>query len=90
MRLIDADGIKDSIKWNRTDADDLIKYYIDSAPTVDAVPVVHAKWNLADDGDGIVCSNCGEDFCTIVYEEERMLYCPHCGAKMDLEDDKNE
>lgn len=43
------------------------------------------KWTLASDGDGIVCSVCGADFCTIVHETERFHYCPNCGAKMSGE-----
>lgn len=53
-----------------------------SAPTVDAVPVVHGRWEEADDGDGVVCSVCREDFCTIYLEAERFNYCPSCGAHM--------
>ena len=55
---------------------------IEDAPTVDAVEVVHGRWEEADDGDGAVCSVCREDFCNIIFEVERFLYCPNCGAKM--------
>ena len=51
---------------------------------VDAVPVVHGRWEEADDGDGVVCSVCREDFCNIYLEVDRFNYCPNCGAKMDL------
>ncbi len=44
---------------------------------------VHGRWEEASDGDGAVCSVCREDFCTITYEQERLHYCPNCGAKMD-------
>ena len=50
--------------------------------TVDAVEVVHGRWTEAEDGDGAVCSVCGEDFCNIYLEVERFLYCPNCGADM--------
>ena len=46
----------------------------------------HGRWTEAEDGDGAVCSVCGEDFCNVYLEVERFLYCPNCGAKMDLED----
>lgn len=49
---------------------------IAKAPTVDAVPVVHGRWKEADDGDGAVCSVCGEDFCNVYLEVERFNYCP--------------
>lgn len=42
-----------------------------------------AKWELAVDGDGLVCSKCGTDFCTIVHETEKFKYCPNCRAKID-------
>ena len=40
-------------------------------------------WEEADDGDGVVCSVCREDFCTIIHETERFKYCPNCGVKME-------
>lgn len=60
---------------------------INEQPTVDAVPVVHAKW-LHDDYGANYCSKCYE----YAYEDEkyRMIwhvrYCPSCGAKMDEEE----
>ena len=57
---------------------------VDNAPTVDAVEVVHGRWEEADDGDGLICSVCREDFCNIYLETDRFNYCPNCGAKMDL------
>ena len=39
-------------------------------------------WEKSDDGDGVVCSICGEDFCTIIHETDRFKYCPNCGANM--------
>lgn len=46
----------------------------------------HGKWILAEDGDGVVCSCCGKDFCILVYETDDFKYCPNCGTLMDLED----
>ena len=50
-------------------------------PIVDAVEVVHGRWNepyrLY-----VTCSNCGTGY--VKYEFiERANYCPNCGAKMD-------
>lgn len=63
-------------------------------PSVDAVPVVHGRWEA--DSDGIpVCSVCDEIapqrlHCDTLHEtltyDVRLIktpYCPHCGAKMD-------
>lgn len=52
---------------------------IDEAPITE---VKRGRWYLADDGDGVVCSECGEDFCNIYLEVDRFKYCPNCGAYM--------
>lgn len=58
---------------------------VDAIPAADVALVVHGRWGEADDGDGAVCSVCGEDFCNVYLEVERFNYCPNCGAKMDAE-----
>lgn len=40
------------------------------------------RWKLADDGDGVVCSECGTDFCILVYATDDFRFCPSCGADM--------
>lgn len=63
----------------------VLKKIIHSAPVADAELVVHGRW--ISDGDGYHwtynCSICawkdGYPF------NERHNFCPHCGAKMDLE-----
>lgn len=40
------------------------------------------RWELADDGDGVVCSECGTDFCSLVYATDDFHFCPSCGADM--------
>ena len=62
-----------------------------NAPTVDAVPVRHAKWIYGEDCvamcDGYRCSNCGF-FVPWDYQHkfisyiEEYNYCPNCGARM--------
>ena len=52
---------------------------------VDGVPVVYAQWEMAPDGDGVVCPVCRTDFCVLLNETNRFIHCPHCGAKMVLE-----
>ena len=61
----------------------------------DVAPVIHARW-IGTEYDGYAdgypvydtyeCSNCHEEH----YGEVDTLtnYCPHCGAKMDLEETK--
>ena len=53
---------------------------IENAPTVDAVPVIHAHWEKDSDGARHWhCSNCrrAEGIASM-----GMDYCPGCGAKM--------
>ena len=61
-----------------------VKTALEQAPTVDAVEVVHGRWEKAEYYGWIRCDKCKD-----VYIEEGCLgngkwnYCPHCGAKMD-------
>lgn len=64
-----------------------IQKLIASAPAVDAVEVVHGRWEeqYIPNGkyvawDGFYCSICGK-------QSAKSNYCPNCGAKMD--GDKN-
>ena len=69
---------------------DCIASGILSFPTADVAPVVHGEWYLLDDcvNAGLYCSVCSrrvhrEEF---AYKKLRSKYCPHCGAKMDGDD----
>lgn len=60
-----------------------LKAMIDRAPTIDAVPVVHARWDRVYEDwrrqmAGNKCSACG-----FVLFGPVGSYCPRCGAKMD-------
>lgn len=55
---------------------------IAEAPMANVAEVKRGRWYLADDEDGLVCSECGEDFCNVYLEVERFKYCPNCGAYM--------
>ena len=107
MELIDRDALIDKSYWhgemptydnpfpNGHDAVDVED--IETAPTIDAVPVVHGHWNkIANNNCGVVygcqCSECGEEcyFPDWVIDEDdedsyiaMMHYCYNCGAKMD-------
>lgn len=58
--------------------------------TIDAVPVVHGKWeqnNIYDEeSNTYVCSVCDEPWTLNAGNPKcnNMHYCPNCGAKMDL------
>ena len=55
--------------------------HIDAAPTVDAAPVKHGRWNRIDN-DTFHCCECGCTF-GLFQGKDHMNYCPGCGAKMD-------
>ena len=69
-------------------------------PAADVAPVVHAKWENCDwvepyyhgcgtiriPNAGMKCTNCVHVFKKDLLWKDN--YCPNCGAKMDLEDDK--
>lgn len=106
MRLIDADEIK-NIKfaiskkisvyvrgWN-----DAIDSIIENAPTVEPEPIRHGNWE--DNGEVIICSECGHFSYYMDCEDEYTdedgfehwnlgypFYCKNCGAKMDGKENK--
>ena len=57
-------------------------------PISDVAPVVHGKWELRHEGYGHYweCSACNTNPC--IYVTRNTKFCPNCGAKMDLEEDK--
>ena len=64
-----------------------IKKEIEKQPIVDAVEVVHGKWENSDiPHEKFCCSVCGGACWYYDYEGDvaRSRYCPNCGAKMDL------
>ncbi len=90
MRPIDADALISFIDmghlrnpleacYSERDVVDMLE----SRPTItmdDLRP--QGLWKLADDGDGVVCSECGTDFCILVYATDDFHFCPNCGADM--------
>ncbi len=89
-RLIDANAFRDF--WNKNYrhqyANDTFLFALANFPTVDAVEVVHAKWQ--NEGFGCwLCSSCLEIFTFDNYGDVHPKddcgcnYCPNCGAKMD-------
>ncbi len=88
MRLIDGEKLTNIIREvceeyikdpDVVKIKDLLVKMIDISPTVDAVPVVHGKWERTT--SDVECSNC-------YYPMDYITpYCPNCGAKMDLKED---
>lgn len=101
-RYIDADEYRKRLNMICGDgyAKQVIDVFIDwfmsiaeSTESEDVAPVIHAHWEYRYD-TGIyqtefLCSRCKgliETYsCTV--DEVEYEYCPHCGAKMDEEDD---
>lgn len=57
---------------------------MENTPTIEAEPVRHGRWD-DEDNERWVCTLCGSWY--IVDSNGYMHYCPHCGAKMDKEED---
>ena len=98
-RLIDANVAKEMIVNHANEFSDVINRRekalligggtscIDKCPTVDAVEVVHGRWEQVDhDGSWRVdrCSICHRRMHYVDYDQPYQ-YCPNCGAKMDGE-----
>lgn len=87
MRLIDADALKErAIRVSTVKEHCYFKAVgtreIDKAPTVDAVEVVHGRWEggaFNTRGDYVECCS----VCKSWSMEYGNNYCPNCGAKMD-------
>lgn len=85
MRLIDADAFIEKLAHVPM-VQEAIKKAMDTMPTVDAVPVVHGRWQ--DEGDLWLCTACGKGYVTeagVTPIDAGMHYCPNCGARMDAE-----
>ena len=85
MRLIDADELRPTLIEDREGFCTLavLAGDIESAPTVDAAPVVHGQWieRIVRGSPALICSQCRTDS-GVNYDFD---YCPNCGAKMDLQ-----
>ena len=93
-RLIDANALLEKIQFRLPINDQISEViaecvkiavrYIKNAPTVDAVEVVHGRWEKASETMPIYrCSICKER--NLFKNGNNVLsnYCPNCGAKMD-------
>ena len=86
MRLIDADALLAEYDRVHVGAPGGARKLIEDAPTIDAAPVRHGRWGVAEivgyDGYHAVyaypCNKCCE-----YTREHKPRFCPNCGAKMD-------
>ena len=88
MRLIDADRVLEIVRDQgiaHPNAYHLTNYatlILREAPTVDAVQVMHGRWETnSDRPDTLICSicKCGFD----MWKHDPHNFCPNCGVKMD-------
>ena len=83
-RLIYADEIEDlfykQVEWGATDLMGAFDDALNGAQTVDAVEVVHGRWDAVCEYEDFLyahCSVCGKR------SEYMTNFCGNCGAKMD-------
>lgn len=97
MRSIDADYLKTKVHRVYGYPGRVLESDIDGAPTLDVMPVVHAHWipECPNKCNGKAykhtCSECGKsvyDERQVSVDEMEYYFCPHCGAKMDEEQEE--
>lgn len=95
-RLIDANALDNQlselmIRFHTMGRDKVVEDYnfvrtvLETAPTVDAVEVVHGR-NVIHESDEWYqdvncCSLCGCNW--MMYDNQELCFCPHCGANLD-------
>ena len=85
-RLIDANVVLARLKTDIVLGEcekAFLRNFVNNAPTVDAVEVVHGRW--VDEYPYVRCSECNAEWINCKTDNEPMLfyYCPNCGATMD-------
>lgn len=93
-RLIDANALPvywGSILWDEgiTQGRFVFMEDVDNAPTIDAVPVMHGRWEKVqvwkdNPQTTLRCSLCKTN--QPIYEHEEWKFCPFCGQPMDAKD----
>lgn len=94
QRLIDAEETIEFVKKytlciNGETTMECVERSIRNAPTIEAKPVVHGRWETnSDRPDLLICSvcKCGFD----MWKHDPHNYCPNCGAQMDSSEVKDE
>ena len=59
----------------------MVASWLNDAPTVDAVEVVHARWIKGKYPGEYTCSRCGMQYCEADHTAKPYKYCPECGNK---------
>lgn len=72
-----------------TGACDYILSMIEAENTADVAPVVHGRWESHLLPMAWKCSVCGQRMGYNAWKYKYMNYCPMCGAKMDLDNEKS-
>lgn len=78
--------IDNTVPWNGPGDRLLVYLEISDFETADVAPVKHGKWLYKKEWGRLItneCSVCKQILTT--QNGELMNYCPHCGAKMNLE-----
>lgn len=95
-RLIDGDALLKNIRravypsdLATTIAVGICESHVKDMPTIDAAPVVHARWETDYSWHGHCrCSNCHGTSIEAEWLNRYMWpYCPNCGAQMNRGDD---
>ena len=85
---IDRQEVIKTVAFHREDLDgvDHALNSIKSIPSADVAPVVHSKWLSVGHKLSRICSRCYRDEPYKFADDNANVYdyCPHCGAKMDL------
>lgn len=85
MRLIDADKLPKYDGYALSA--DAVAQAVENAPTIEAEPRAAAHW-INKGLEPLRCSECGimvDVYNGIPWACKSFVYCPHCGAKMDQE-----
>ena len=99
-RLIDANALLKVLKHRVKGNEDsgivlgtnstlgIMEEWVRSIPIVDAVEVVHGRWEKSNYHGFLCCSECKDVYIDKTwFGGGKWNYCPNCGARMDLEVD---
>ena len=87
MELIDRAAVYDDMMYEMcgTGYQANALSVINRQQEVDAVPISYGKWNEQYQSGQIVETGVVSSCCDM-WNERKTKYCPHCGAKMNLEE----